>query len=122
MTALYMNEYSKQLLSDKIIAALLFGSLFFIVIHIIFLAFTFKNTPPFIPLFNQMPWGENRLGTKPQIFIPIGIVIFLGICNIVLSSAIHKTMPLISRFLIATIFVLSILALLIVIRTILIVI
>lgn len=114
-----MNASIKQLLEDKIVLIMLSASILVLAINAGFIFLTLKNLPPLIPIFNQLPWGEDRLGTKMFIFAPVGIVVLFLIANIFFSSLTYKNMPLISRFIMVISFLVSILALLIVLRTIL---
>ncbi len=117
-----MNVSFKYILADKIILTMLMASLILILLQGVFIALIFKNLPPFIPLFNQMPWGEERLATKTQIFIPIVLLVVSGLCNFIISSVTYKTIPLVSRFLAVTIFIISLLSLFLVFRTVFIII
>lgn len=117
-----MSFSIKKLFSDKTFLMFFIGSIFFIFINIVFILITIKNLPPFIPLFNQMPWGEPRLGEKIQILIPFSIALFFCISDFVISGYVYKAVPLVSRFLGVTSFIISFLALLLVIRTVIIVI
>lgn len=112
----------KELFSDKTFLIFFIGSIFFIIIHLIFVLATIKNLPPFVPLFNQMPWGETRLGEKIQIFIPISIAFLFCISNFLISGYFYKSLPLVCRFLAVTSFLISFLAFLLVVRTVLIII
>ncbi|MCL5438694.1 MAG: hypothetical protein M1268_01755 [Patescibacteria group bacterium] len=112
-----MNDFFKKAFADRIIFASFFGTILFIFLTIAIIFFSYQKMPPFIPLFNQMPWGEERLGTKLEILIPISIAfIFLGI-NFTLSNTIYQKMPLIGRLIFATGFLVSFLVFLFIIRT-----
>ena len=117
----YMNVFFKNFRSDK---TLLYGFLTTVGLTFItaFLTLIFyKNLPPLIPLYNQMPWGDTRLGTKPELFIPIvvSLTIFLG--NLIFSQVIYVKMPLVSRLLLITSLMISFLTFLFILRTILLV-
>src|SRR3989344_5584663 len=112
-----MSFSIKELFSDKTFFMFFVGSIFFIFIHLVFILITIKNLPPFVPLFNQMPWGETRLGEKIQILIPLGITLLFCISDFIISGYAYKSVPLVSRFLSVTSFIISLLALLLVIRT-----
>lgn len=79
----------------------------------------YGKLPPYIPLFHQMPWGEARLGTRSELFLPIGIVgaVFLG--NLFLAHFLHRHIPLVSRILSLTGSLIAFLGLLFIIRTLL---
>lgn len=116
-----MNASFREIAADKIITFCFFGALFFIALHAVFVGAVFGNLPPFLPLFNQMPWGQARLVTKIQIFLPLVLVFFIIVSNAFFSLYVYKKMPLISRFLTATSFIIAFLALLLIARTMLIV-
>ncbi len=116
-----MNASIKQLFSDKIIFASALFSFILLFFHGLFALLSFAKLPAFIPLFNQMPWGETRLGTKIQIFIPFGVATVIWISNCIAMFFIYNKMPLVARFLAATSFLVSLLALFVIMRTILII-
>lgn len=111
----FFNEVIKK---DKII----FGG-FLVTLATVFLAFvyiliSFGSLPPYIPLFNQLPWGDKRLGTSIMIFIPLGIVIFIAISNILICYFIYKKSQIISRMLATASALIAFLSLLFILRTI----
>ncbi|MBI4080758.1 MAG: hypothetical protein HY430_03245 [Candidatus Levybacteria bacterium] len=113
-----MNGLIKHLLSDKIIAYSASLALLCNVVSLLFLLFLYRQLPPFLPLYNQLPWGEPRLGQRIEIFIPIGLSISLWIINMVLAHFLYENMPLISRMLSLTGFVISLIACIFLFRTI----
>ncbi len=116
-----MNESIKQLFTDKIIFVSALFAFILLFFHGFFALLSFSKLPSFIPLFNQMPWGETRLGTKIQMFIPFGIATSIWISNCVAMLLIYNKMPLVARLLAVTSFLVSLLALFVIVRTILIV-
>lgn len=61
--------------------------------------FFYPHLPPFVPLFNQMPWGVARLGTKDQLFIPVFISFIILLVNTTLANSMYGKTPLIARIL-----------------------
>ncbi len=116
-----MNASLKQVFADKIITASFGIFIFFLLLCVIFTVSSFKHLPPFIPLYNQLPWGEGRLGGQIQIFIPLLVLIFTGVGNFIVTVFVHNRMPLVARLLSTTTFLIALLALLLIIRTILII-
>lgn len=112
-----MNAITKMT-SDKTFFWSFLLSLVFILFNTAYAAFSYTKLPPLVPLYNQLPWGESRLGMKIEIFIPIGIASFIFITNLFLSSYLYKKMPLISRILCLTSLLITFFALTIVIRAI----
>ena len=50
----------------------------------LYIAINYGNLPPLIPIFNQLPWSDNRLTPTIGIFIPIVVFIIVFIFNILL--------------------------------------
>lgn len=92
-----MQNLSEILMADKIIriGTIISGiSIFFILTTLLFF---FRGLPPIVPVYNQMPWGEDRLGGKLEIFIPLILTFVFFIVNLVFALLVYKKMPLISR-------------------------
>ena len=112
-----MKEFFKDIIRDKT-ASFGFTSAFILsVITFIFILFTYKNLPPFIPIFNQLPWGEQRLGITLTILIPILADLLIIISNLVIATVIYQKTPLVSRMLAVTTFITTILICLFVVKT-----
>jgi hypothetical protein len=97
-----MNTTFKYIRSDKILFLAGIGALCFIILTVIIIVLLYQKLPPFIPLFNQMPWGVARLGTKDQLFIPVVISFIILIINTSLAAIMYEKTPLISRILCIT--------------------
>lgn len=113
-----MNEYINIIKSDKTI---LFGfllSLSLVCGVSVYSILYYSQLPPFIPLYNQMPWGEERLGAREHIGIPIIIALIALFLNSLLSLLLYKKIPLVSRVLSVTSLLICFLTLLLVVRTI----
>lgn len=92
-----MNGLFKKVVNDKIIR---FGngiSLFLILLDCLYTFFVYKSLPPFLPLFNQMPWGEIRLGDKDLLFLPISLALGISLINFFFSTQLYDHMPLLAR-------------------------
>lgn len=111
-----MNASIKYILSDKIILLGFSSSVVLLVLQLLLIILLYHAFPPFVPIFNQMPWGVERLGSKEQLFTPflIGIIVFIG--NIFFSSYIYQKMPLVARILCVTTLLISLFALLFFVR------
>lgn len=94
-----------------------YGTGFPIVLTLLIVILFYSRLAPLIPLYNQMPWGEARIGTKNQIFFPIvlGFIIFL--VNLFLSSRLREKAPLLARMLSVVSILTSFLLLTFIIRT-----
>lgn len=113
-----MKRFFNDLGNDKI---LFFGygiSFLFILLCFIYIILKYSKMPGIIPIFNQMPWGELRLGAKEQIFIPLLTTFVIFVLNYFLSSIFYKKMPLISRTMSITNVLVSLFTLLFIVRTI----
>ncbi|QQG40878.1 MAG: hypothetical protein HYV37_00960 [Candidatus Levyibacteriota bacterium] len=117
-----MRKNFKDLLEDKIIFGSIALSAFFCILQLFFLLFYLPKFPPVIPLYNQMPWGEERLATKSQIFIPLLMSVFIVISNFFCSYFIYNKMPLVARFLCMTSFLVAFFSFILIIRTVFIII
>src|SRR5689334_22462248 len=105
-----MNAAFKQLQADKIIRVGMGISLGLMLIHALYVAIHFLSLPPVLPLYNQMPWGETRLGSKFELFIPLAITICFFGFNYFLLAKLYSAMPLVSRILSVTTLLISILS------------
>jgi len=113
-----MKEFFKSILGDKTITFAFLINIIFIIAAIGYILFSYGKLPPLIPIFNQMPWGERRLGATLTIFIPVTIAILILVVNIFTSASIYKQIPLISRMFAAVSLLIGILTFLFVIKTI----
>jgi len=113
-----MKEFFKDIKGDKTIISAFLINFFLIVATIVFILFFYGKLPPFIPIFNQLPWGEQRLGSQITIFIPILVSLSIFAINIIISASIYKKIPLISRMLAAISLLAEILTFLFIIKTI----
>ena len=113
-----MKKYINYLKKDRLVLRLYIASLILILITVIYIAITFNKLPPLIPVFNQLPWGEERLSSAPGIFIPSLIVSIMFFVNMFLSAISYSTSPLISRLIAITSFLTALLTFLFIVRTI----
>lgn len=116
-----MNARYKELITDKIVLGSILGGIILCVFHLLFLVLFLSKLPIFLPLFNQLPWGEARLATKTESFIPLGIAVVVLASNAIGALFLYQKMPLVSRFLCVTSLLVSVFSFVIIIRTILIV-
>jgi hypothetical protein len=92
-----MNGLFNKIVKDKIIRYGNAISAMLIVIELLYTLLIYKSLPPFLPLFNQMPWGEIRLGDKDLLFLPIGLACGISLINFFFSTQLYDHMPLLSR-------------------------
>lgn len=113
-----MKEFFKDLRQDSLLSRNFILNFLIIVLSFIYIFLYFGSLPPFIPIFNQMPWGDQRIAKTVWIFLlPILAFLIFGI-NLTLSSLFYKKNPLISRLFSITSFLISILIFLFIFRTI----
>jgi hypothetical protein len=117
-----MKNPFRNIRQDRLVSRLFIMSLILIVLTVIFILLNYTKLPPLLPIFNQLPWGERRLSETPGIFIPSLVAVFILIMNVIASSFIYPSSPLIARILAVTSFLTSLLTLLFVFRTILLII
>lgn len=117
-----MKELFKHIKSDKIVKWGIILASSILIVQTIYVLIAYISLPPYLPLFNQMPWGEGRLGTKLEIFLPIVITVLYASVNILLIARLYTRMPLASRILGITTLLLSILSCIFVTRTLLLII
>lgn len=94
-----MNAIYKNILNDKILLVGFALSFIFCLISITMLLFSYTHLPPLIPLFNQFPWGDARLGSPLQLFIPCILGFMILIINLFLANFVYLKHPLLSRIL-----------------------
>lgn len=102
-----MSVSIKGIVNDKITFWGFFWSFLLLSISIIYTILSFSHLPPFIPLYNKLPWGVGRLGTKIEIFIPLGLTLEFFICNLILSAFVYAKVPLLARILAFVMFFVS---------------
>lgn len=117
-----MNARIRKLLADKLVLFSFLCILAIFSLYGIFLLFTYQQTPSLVPLFNQIPWGIERLGAKIQLFLPLGIASLAIVINTFLLLFISQDMPLVTRLVSLTNVLIALFALLVVVRTVLIII
>lgn len=113
-----MKKYFKNLRQDKLVLRLFILSFIFLILIFVYVAFNYTKLPPLLPIFNQMPWGQQRLSPAAGIFIPPLIALFIFIINLFLAAFSYEKSPLLARLFAVTSCLTGLLTLLFVIRTI----
>ena len=113
-----MNGFFNEVKKDKVISGGFLLTFIIVFLAFVYILIRFGSLPPYMPLFNQLPWGNQRLGTSIMIFIPLGIAIFIAIFNILICYFIYKKSQIISRMLAATSVLIAFLSFLFILRTI----
>lgn len=104
-----MKEFFKDIMRDKTARFGFLGALILSLLTFFYILLRYKDLPPFIPIFNQLPWGEQRLGTTLTIFIPILTAWVVIIFNLFISVLVYQKTPLVSRMIAITTFIVTIL-------------
>jgi len=112
-----MNELSSLIKADKIIRWGMTFSLTLLAIQVILIAVFYFKLPPVVPLFNQLPWGDDRLGAKYELFLPLVITGIFFLFNYFLLRRLYPTMPLVSRIIGISTLLVSLLSSIFVLRT-----
>jgi hypothetical protein len=112
-----MNGTFRLIKADKIVRYGTILSFILLILHLLYLGIFYFSLPPVIPLFNQLPWGEGRLGTKLEVLIPFGITTIFFVFNYVLLARLYIAMPLVSRMISITTLLVSLLSFIFIVRT-----
>lgn len=113
-----MNGYLKTISSDKILRFGMLLSGVLIILSLLYSGLMYNSLPPVLPLYNQMPWGEDRLGIKLELFILPSLAFFILLINSLLAYFFYERMPLVSRALAITCFLVSLIISIFIFRTI----
>ncbi len=113
-----MNEFFKSLKEDKLVKRGSFLNSFVIILSFFYIILYFGHLPPFIPLFNQLPWGEQRITQTIWIFMMPVLALLIFSVNLIVASLFYKKNPLIARLFSVTSFMISVLIFLFIVRTI----
>lgn len=112
-----MKKFFKYIIRDKTARFGFLGAFILSILVFFYILLTYKNLSPFIPIFNQLPWGEQRLGVTLTIFIPLLIDWVIIVFNLFISAIIYQKMPLVSRMIAMTTFIVTLLTFLFVVKT-----
>ena len=113
-----MKKYFKYLKRDKLVLRLFILAFIFLILIFLICALMYTKLPPLLPIFNQLPWGIQRLSPAPGIFIAPLISLSIFLINIFLAAFSYEKSPLLARLFAVTTMLTSFLTLLFVIRTI----
>lgn len=113
-----MKGFFKNVFLDKTTRLGFAGTISVVLITLVFVFFYYNSLPPFVPIFNQLPWGEQRFGAKPAMFLPTLISFLIFALNLILAMLIYKKIPLVSRILAISSLTVSVLVFFFTIRTI----
>ena|SRR5258708_5273769 len=112
-----MKKFFKYAKADRIIKWSLTAALLILIAELGYIGIFYFSLPPVLPLFNQMPWGQDRLGTRVEILLPVLITVSFFIINLILALKMYEKMPLVSRIVSITTVLISLLSFIFVVRT-----
>lgn len=98
----YMKKFFKHITTDSFLAWGFIVSILCLLLALGVFLFFYHLLPPFLPLYNKLPWGYARIGTKLEMFIPIGLMCGIFILNLFLSNFLYKKVALLARIVCAT--------------------
>lgn len=113
-----MKNFINKLVSDKLAFRGFTISLILMLLTFIYTLISYHNLPPFVPIFNQLPWGNDRITPTLGIFIPTIVFAIVFFFNIIFTSLVYSKNPLIARIVAAVTIILALLNFLFIIRTI----
>ncbi|OGH21337.1 MAG: hypothetical protein A2958_00865 [Candidatus Levybacteria bacterium RIFCSPLOWO2_01_FULL_38_13] len=113
-----MRGFFDEAGKDKIITGGFLITFFLILLSFSYILINLSSIPSYIPLFNQLPWGEERLGTTFMIFLPTGGVLLISFVNLVVSVFIYSKSQMIARMLAITSLLIAFLSFIFIVRTI----
>ena len=98
-----MRGLFKALQKDSVLNWSFWATVSIVAITVGSIGISYINLPPFIPLYNQLPWGYARLGKTYELFIPPLVVLVLLFLNTFVGLRLTERYPLLARFLFLTI-------------------
>jgi len=112
-----MKNLINNIQADKLAFRGFVISFLLTLLTLLYILISYAQLPPLIPIFNQLPWGDNRLTPTIGIFIPIVVFIIIFIFNILFTSIVYAKNPLIARLVAAVTLILAMMNFLFIIRT-----
>lgn len=117
-----MKSFINRIAADKITFRIFLLSFLLNMLTYFYIIINYKDLPLFVPVFNQLPWGNERLTSSLGIFIPVAVFSVIFIVNVIFASAVYSKNPLIARILGAVTLLIAITNFLFTVRTVLIII
>jgi hypothetical protein len=111
-----MKNFIKNISSDKLALRGFFISLLLLLITVFYIVFSYPKLPPFIPIFNQLPWGNERLTSTLGVFISTIIFSFVFLFNIIFTSIVYNKNPLVARIVAAVTLILALMNFLFIVK------
>lgn len=102
-----MKDFFSTIQKDSVLFWSFWLTIVIVILTSLGIGLSYSNLPPFIPLYNHMPWGYARLGQTYELFIPPLIVVGMSIVNYIFGIKLLGRISLLARFLFITTFILS---------------
>jgi hypothetical protein len=93
-----MKKFFKYIKADRLLFWSFVISIILLLVSMILIGIFFSHLPPFLPLFNSLPWGYMRVGPKIAFFLPVLIAWLLVLINSILCSILYEKVVLLARF------------------------
>lgn len=107
-----MKDKFKVIFSDQFTKLSFFLSIVFMLPLIVIIVASYSSLPPFIPFFNSMPWGEDRLiRSGIAITLPV-LILAVFIINFMQAVISYSKFVLVSRIIMFNTFLFLLLGLL----------
>lgn len=97
-----MKKLFKLIQKDSVLSWTFWTTIVFVLVMIVLIGVFYTNLPPFLPLYNQMPWGYDRLGHAYELFLLPFSTLFICIINTTIGIRLMSKVPLLARFLFLT--------------------
>lgn len=94
-----MKKFIDFIRSDKIIFRGTLVSVGILSLHLTTLLIVYRFLPPYVPIYNQLPWGVERLGSRLELFLPFALTVVLLFVNLIIMNLLYEKLPLLSRML-----------------------
>lgn len=97
-----MKGFFKTIQKDTVLLWSFWATIVLVVSMVAAIGISFTNLPPFLPLYNHMPWGYARLGNTYEIFLLPASIVLLCCINTSIGIGLMEKSPLLTRFLFLT--------------------
>ncbi len=107
-----MKDKFKVIFSDQFTKLSFFLSIIFLLPLTASIIFSYSSLPPFIPFFNSMPWGEDRLMRSNIVIVLPVLVLAVFTINFMQAVFSYSKFVLVSRIIMFNTFLFLLLGLL----------
>jgi hypothetical protein len=111
-----MKNFFNNIVADKLALRGFLISFILMLLTIIYILINYSSLPPFLPIFNQLPWGNERLTSTLGIAISTVIFGLVFLFNIIFTSLVYNKSPLIARLVAAVTLIIAVMNFLYIIK------